>query len=230
MGRTQAPPRVIPPAPPDTRALGRAAWGALAANLLACLATLAILGALPGSALEVRRQALASGALGFRLAWLSWVPASLSYLVFLAAWSRAARPGGLAAAALPLGTVAVALDVLAEVAYAFALPRALAAGSAGAVELVDQGLLFLVSVPANSLYALAFLLLALRCWRSRRLPRPLLLGLAPLLTLAAATTAAGLAERGDLVRALVAPWFLAMMAWWVALGRWCAAAGDPRVR
>lgn len=217
---------VVPPPPAELRALRRAALGALAANLIALGVTGALAGVMPGPDLEARRQAMAElGAVPFRALWLLWAPASLSYLVFLGAWSRAVRPGGLAASALPLGTVAAALDVLAEVLYAWALPWALLEGSAAQVAAADQAMWALITVPANGLYALAFALLAARSWRAQRLPRGLVLGLAPFLGLAALTLLAGVAGRHDLLAPVVGPWFLAIVAWWAALARWTTTVG-----
>lgn len=217
---------VVPPPPPELRALRRATLAAVALTLLALGSTLALSGVLPGGALGSRLEAMeALGAVRFRVLWMLWVPASLSFLVFLNAWARAVRPGGLAASALPLGTVAVTLDVLGEVFYAWALPGALVAGAPWQVTVVDRVMWVLVAVPANGLYAAAFALLAARSWRAGRLPRGLLLGLAPFLALAVVTLLAALTGRDGWLGTLAGPWFLAVIAWWLALARWTTTVG-----
>lgn len=224
------PPPVVPPPPPERRALGRAAVLAVGANLLACSFTVLLLsGALPGGGdVAARARALDELGLLFRIGWMTWVPASLSFLVFLVAWARAVRPGGLAGAAVPLATVAVACDLLAETFYGFALPRALAAANpVAATALVDAALLEWIGLPANLGYAGAFLLLALRSHRRRALPAGLVAGLAPFLAASLAGAAGTLAgSRGLLMGALWA-YFPAILLWWVALARWCATV-DPR--
>jgi hypothetical protein len=198
----------------------------VAANVLALGATAYLAGVLPGPGLPARRQALAAlGEVPFRILWLLWAPASLSYLVFLGAWSRAVRPGGLAAAALPLGTMAATFGVLGEVAYAWALPEALLTGTPDQVALADRAMWVLVAVPANALYATALALLAGRSWRVGRLPRSLVLGLLPFLGVAALTLGAGVTGRYDLLGDLVAPWVACVVAWWVALARWTRQVG-----
>jgi hypothetical protein len=217
---------VVPPAPAEVRALRRAALVGVAANVLALGVTAYLGDVMPGPDLAARREAMhALGEVPFRVLWLLWAPASLSYLIFLAAWNRAVRPGGLAASAVPLGTAAATLDVLSEVLYAWALPSALLTGTAEQVAIADQAMWVLITVPANALYATAFALLAGRSWRSGRLPRGLLLGLLPFLGLALLTLGAGVAGRYDLAGVLVGPWFLAIVAWWVALARWTRQVG-----
>lgn len=217
---------VVPPPPAELRALRRAALGAAAANLLALGVAATLCGVLPGSEIEARRLALAHlGTVPFRLLWLLRVPASLSTLVFLAAWSRAVRPGGLAASAVPIGTVALALEVLGTALYAWGLPWALLGDCLDLVPAIDLGMRVLTTVPATGLYGAAFLLLAARSWRARRLSRRVLLGLVPALAIAALGLTAGVAGCQESASNLTGLWGLALVAWWLALARWTTSVG-----
>lgn len=217
---------VVPPAPPERRALGRAALVAAVTTVVAGLASMGPLSPIlaPGPG---RAQALeALGLPTFRALWYLWLPCSASWLLLAHAWSRACRARGITGAGPWLVALAAALDLGAQAHFAVQLPFALRRGPE-AVAQVDAALWEVLCLPAVLLYAAGFALLAARSARRRCLPPALLAGLGPFFLASALVASATLLGRHAWVQAATGPYFLVSVAWFLALAWWCLG---PAVR
>ena len=144
------------------------AGAAVAAHLVAgLLAHRYLRPAAPGAPLPERLAAVAAAGWGWRLAWLSWIPAGLT-LVALVRTAAHRLPGtATTRAALAAALAALAVDAPCDLLQGWLLPRLAAGGDAAAFERLERALVLGGYTVANGLYSVAALLLTVAVARAR---------------------------------------------------------------
>lgn len=145
--------------------LATAAWIALATHALAGAAMLFVLrrGLATNPDLDDRLAFVAGNPFSWRAAWFTWNAAALSILYFFYCFAAAHRIEGEKTAlrfAVPVGALAVAFDLTAELIMMFALPAAARAGIEPFLQ-TDRAAVLLTGFGANTLYTVAAAILAL---------------------------------------------------------------------